>query len=150
VSIDTDLQTIDRLCVALRGSRKNILPLCVDIAHPTPASGWENRESPSFLARASGHFDTVIMLAVIHHLLLQAQIPLDRIATMCNNLTTRNLILEWVPQTDPMFQLLLRGRDALYAHLTEAALRSAFNPFFAIISESALHNGRTLFHLQRR
>jgi SAM-dependent methyltransferase len=150
VSIDTDLQAVDRLCVALQKTRLNILPLCVDIAHPTPASGWENRENSSFLSRASGHFDTVMMLAVIHHLLLQSQIPLDRIAAMCSTLATRNLILEWVPIKDPMFQLLLRGRDDLYTHITEAAFREAFTRFFTIVSESTLRNGRILFHLQRR
>jgi SAM-dependent methyltransferase len=150
VSIDTDLQAVDRLCAALKDSRKNILPLCVDIAHPTPASGWENRENPSFLARASGHFDTVMMLAVIHHLLLQSQIPLEQIAAMCANLTTRNLIIEWVPPTDQMFQLLLRGREALYTHITESAFRDAFLPFSTIASEATLRNGRILFHLQRR
>ncbi|MEO6981516.1 MAG: class I SAM-dependent methyltransferase, partial [Edaphobacter sp.] len=36
VSVDTDLQAVDRLAANLRGSGKNILPLCVDLAHPTP------------------------------------------------------------------------------------------------------------------
>ena len=82
VSIDTDLQTVDRLCAKLKGSGKNILPLCVDLAYPTPAVGWENSETASFLSRCSGHFDTVMMLAVIHHLLLHSQIPTDRIAAL--------------------------------------------------------------------
>ena len=114
VSIDTDLQTVDRLCAKLKGSEKNILPLCVDLAYPTPAVGWENSESTSFLSRCSGHFDTVMMLAVIHHLLLQAQVPMDRIAALCSNLTTENLILEWVPPTDVKFRELLRGRNDIY------------------------------------
>ena len=88
----------------LKESGKNILPLCVDLAHPTPSAGWENRENASFLSRCSGHFDTVMMLAVIHHLLLRSQIPMDRIAAFCSNLTTRHLILEWVPPTDSKFQ----------------------------------------------
>ena len=79
VSIDTDLQTVDRLFASLKGSGKKILPLCVDLAHPSPATGWENREYASFLSRCSGHFDTVMMLAVMHHLLLRNQIPLDEL-----------------------------------------------------------------------
>ncbi len=123
VSIDTDLQAVDRLFASLKDSGKNILPLCVDLAHPTPAVGWENREYASFLSRCAGHFETVMMLAVLHHLLLRNQIPMDRIAALCSSLTTRNLILEWVPPTDPKFQELLRGRDAIYTHITEAAFR---------------------------
>ena len=150
VSIDTDMQAVDRLCTALKDSGKNILPLCVDLAHPTPAAGWQNRETHSFLTRASGHFDTVMMLAVLHHLLLQSQIPLSHIASLCNTLTTRNLILEWVPPQDSMFRQLVRGRDALYAHITEDAFREAFAPHFTIIRETTLPNRRILFHFTKR
>jgi SAM-dependent methyltransferase len=150
VSIDTDMQAVDRLCTALKGTGKNILPLCVDLAHPTPAAGWQNRETHSFLARASGHFDTVMILAVLHHLLLQSQIPLSHIASLCSTLTTRNLILEWVPPQDSMFKQLVRGRDALYAHLTENAFRDAFALHFSILREVTLPNGRILFHFTRR
>ncbi|GGG67433.1 class I SAM-dependent methyltransferase [Edaphobacter dinghuensis] len=150
VSIDTDLQAVDRFATALKQSGRKILPLSVDLAHPTPSVGWENREYASFLSRASGHFDTVMMLAVIHHLLLRGQIPLDSIASLCSRLTTRNLILEWVPPTDPKFQELLRGRDSIYAHLTEAAFRDAFAVYFTVLNEHTLQNGRVLLHLQRK
>jgi SAM-dependent methyltransferase len=150
VSIDTDLQAIDRLCVTLKGNGKNILPLCVDLAHPTPSSGWENRETASFLNRCTGHFDTVMMLAVLHHLLLSSQIPLDHIAALCSKLTTRHLIIEWVPPTDSKFKELLRGRDDVYAHITEAAFRKAFTTHFTTVDEMTLLNGRILLHLEKR
>ena len=150
VAIDTDLQAVDRLCASLKGSGRNILPLCVDLAHPTPAAGWENREYASFLSRCAGHFDTVMMLAVLHHLLLRNQIPMERIAALCSNLTTRHLILEWVPPTDPKFQELLRGRDAIYAHITESSFRDAFAEHFTTIDELTLANGRTMLRLQKK
>jgi SAM-dependent methyltransferase len=150
VSIDTDLQAVDRLCANLKGSGKNILPLCVDLAHPTPAAGWENREYASFLNRCTGHFDTVMMLAVLHHLLLRNQIPMDRIASLCSNLTTRHLIVEWVPPTDAKFQELLRGRGAMYTHISEAAFRDAFGEHFTTLDELALGNGRALLHLRKK
>ena len=150
VSIDTDLQAVDRLCAGLKGSGKNILPLCVDLAHPTPAAGWENCEYASFLNRCAGHFDTVMMLAVLHHLLLRNQIPMDRIASLCSNLTTQHLILEWVPATDPKFQELLRGRDAIYTHITEAAFREAFGEYFTTVDELVLGNGRIMLHLRKK
>lgn len=150
VSIDTDLQAVDRLCASLKGSGKNILPLCVDLARPTPAVGWENRENASFLSRCDGHFDTVMMLAVLHHLLLRNQIPMDRIAALCSRLTTRHLILEWVPPADPKFRELLRGRDTIYEDITEAAFREAFAQHFAVCDELKLANGRTMLHLRKK
>lgn len=149
VSIDTDLQAVDRLAANLKGSGTNILPLCVDLAHPTPPAGWENRESACFLHRCAGHFDMVMMLAVIHHLLLRGQVPLGQIASLCGRLTTKHLILEWVPPTDIKFKELLRGREAIYAHLDEAAFRSAFAAHFTIAQETTLANGRILFHFSK-
>jgi ribosomal protein L11 methylase PrmA len=147
VAIDSDPRTVDRLC---RRGAKNILPLCVDLAFPTPAIGWENREYSSFLNRSAGKFDTVMMLAVLHHLLLSSQIPLDHIATLCNLLTTDYLIMEWVPPTDSKYIEIIRGREAIYNHITEAAYREAFAAYFSVIDELTLANGRILFHLQRR
>jgi SAM-dependent methyltransferase len=150
VSIDTDLQAVDQLFAGLKVSGKNILPLYVDLAHPTPAAGWENRESASFLNRCADQFDIVMMLAVLHHLLLHNQIPMKSIAALCSELTTQHLIVEWVPPTDPKFQELLRGRAALYQHITEAAFREAFGEEFMFSDELKLANGRILFHLQKR
>jgi SAM-dependent methyltransferase len=150
VSIDTDMQAVDRLCTSLKGSDKNILPLCVDLARPTPAAGWENRENASFLSRCAGHFDTVMMLAVLHHLLLSNQVPMERIAGLCSSLTTRWLILEWVPPSDPKFRELLRGRDAIYAHISEVAFRDAFAEYFTILDEVTLANGRIMLWLRRK
>ena len=150
VSIDTDLQAVDRLYASLKVNAKNILPLCVDLAHPTPAAGWENRESASLLSRCAGHFDTVMMLAVLHHLLLRNQIPMNRIAALLSELTIRHLIVEWVPPTDSKFKELLRGRDAAYEHITEAAFREDFGGHFTVSDELTLTNGRILFHLQKR
>ena len=150
VSIDTDEQTVDRLCQRLQGSGKPILPLVVDLANPTPAAGWRNRESKSFLARCAAAFDGVLMLAVIHHLLLHDQVPLAEVAELCAMLTTRTLILEWVPPTDVMFRELVRGRDAIYAGITETAFRESLGQYFVVVAERTLENGRILFHFERR
>lgn len=148
-AVDTDLQTLDRLYDRLRASGKPILPLVVDLANPTPGVGWLNRECAPFLKRAAGHFDTVIMLAVIHHLLLHDHVPMAAIADLAWNITSRTLVIEWVPPSDSMFRELVRGREAIFASITEAAFRETFGARFRIVSEQALRNGRILFHLER-
>ncbi len=149
VSVDTDLQAVDKLATHLKGSGLNILPLHVDLAQPTPATGWDNRETRSFLDRAAGHFDLVMMLAVIHHLLLGSQVPLEPIAELAARLTKQHLIIEWVPPTDQKFREILRGRDAIYTHLTEQAFREAFGRYFSVARETTLANGRILFHMTK-
>jgi hypothetical protein len=75
---------------------------------------------------------------------------MDHIAALCSNLTTQHLILEWVPATDPKFQELLRGRGAIYTHITEAAFRDAFGEHFTTIDELVLGNGRIMLHLRKK
>ncbi len=150
IALDTDLAAIDQLWLRASKDSRDILPLVVNIARPSPALGWENSESMSFLNRAEQHFDLVLMLAVIHHLLLMDQIPLEQIAALAARLTRRHLLIEWVPQSDPMFQRLLRGRDELYRGLTAERMQTAFASHFSIASQCDLANGRTLFLMAKR
>ena len=71
------------------------------------------------------------MLAFIHHLLLVGQIPLDRIASLASKITTRNLILEWVPPTDPKF---LELRPAAAKPSTPTSPNRTSAPHFTLTS----------------
>jgi hypothetical protein len=104
----------------------------------------------ALLDRARGRFDCVMMLGLIHHLLLSEQIPLEEIAALLRELTASWAIVEWVPAGDPRFVDLLRGREALYAHLDEAAFARAAATHFNVVLREALPNGRVLFLLQAR
>jgi SAM-dependent methyltransferase len=149
LAIDADAAAIEVLGQTAAQRKLPITTLVANIARPTPAAGWRNREHLSLLDRLTGKFDLVLMLAVIHHFLLREQLPLPHIAELCASLTNRWLVLEWVPPSDPMFQEWLRGRDDLYGHLTEDDLERAFLPFFILADRNPLSNGRVLFLLER-
>jgi SAM-dependent methyltransferase len=149
VSLDSDSAALEALWRTAAKQKKPITALVADIARPTPAAGWRNREHFSLLDRLTGGFDLVLMLAVIHHLILRHQLPLTHIAGLCATLTRRSLLLEWVPPSDPMFQEWLRGRDDLYGHLTEDDLTRAFAPHFAVVDRAQLGNGRVLLLFDR-
>jgi SAM-dependent methyltransferase len=144
VALDSDAAAIEQLLHAAIAGQKPITALVANIARPTPAAGWRNREQLSLLDRLYGGFDLVLMLAVIHHLILREQLPLAHIGELCASLTRRWLVVEWVPPSDPMYQEWLRGRDHLYGHLSEADLTQAFAPHFVAVSRQALGNGRVL------
>jgi hypothetical protein len=148
VAWDTDLPASEQSWHTAQEQHLPILPLLVNPARPTPAAGWRNRESLALLERARGRFDCVLMLGFIHHLLMAEQIPLDEIAALVRDLTTRWAVVEWIPRTDPRFQDLMRGRDALYGHLDEAAFLNAAANHFAIEQRETLPNGRVLFLLR--
>jgi hypothetical protein len=89
------------------------------------------------------------MLAVIHHIVLMEQIPLPAILALCHRLTRSHLIIEWVPVEDPMFQSLMRGRDALYGSLHEDDLLAACAGRFDVRDRLPLENGRILFLFEK-
>jgi 2-polyprenyl-3-methyl-5-hydroxy-6-metoxy-1,4-benzoquinol methylase len=149
VALDADAAALEELWTTAAQRNSRITSLVANIARPTPAVGWRNREQLSLLDRLTGRFDLVLMLAVIHHLILREQVPLTHIADLCASLTTRWLVLEWVPPTDPMYQEWLRGRDDLYGHLSEDDLQRAFSPLFTVADRNVLGNGRVLFLLER-
>jgi SAM-dependent methyltransferase len=151
IAIDSDPALTGELW--RRASRKclDILPLVVDLCRPTPPLGWRNRESPSFLDRATGAFDLVMMLALVHHMLVTERIPLPEIVDLAADLTSSLLVIEFVDPTDPMFRRLARGRDALYAHLTQTHFEAACASRFQIVRRLAIAgSSRTLYLLRRK
>ena len=161
VALDSDAAALESLFRTAAAQAAPITALVADIARPTPAAGFNNREQLSLLSRLAGNpdpggniappsFDMVLMLAVIHHLILREQLPLAHIADLCASLTRRWLLLEWVPPSDPMYQEWLRGRDNLYGHLSENDLLQAFAPFFHVAARKLLGNGRVLLLFERK
>ncbi|HEX4310148.1 MAG TPA: class I SAM-dependent methyltransferase [Acidobacteriaceae bacterium] len=150
VAWDTDLPATEQNWLQARKGNLNIATLIANPARPTPAVGWRNAESLALLDRSRGRFDCVMMLGLIHHLLLAEQIPLPEVIALVREITTSWAIVEWVPARDPRFVDLLRGRDALYAHLDEAAFTQAATSHFTVVLREALPNGRVLFLLQAR
>ena len=149
IALERDMAAADRLHRMARGRNLAIQTINADIARPSPAVGWENSESVALLPRLEGQFDLVLMLAVIHHLVLMEQIPLPAILALCHHLTRRHLVIEWVPVEDPMFQSLMRGRDALYGSLSEADLLAASAGLFHVVDRKPLENGRVLFLFEK-
>ncbi len=149
VAIDSDAAALEILGQRAFNENLPITTLVANIARPTPAAGWRNREQLSLLDRLTRKFDLVLMLAVVHHLILREQLPLKHIGELCASLTRRWLVLEWVPPSDPMYQEWLRGRDDLYGHLSENDLLDAFAPFFRAVDRCEIGNRRVLLLFER-
>ena len=150
LAIDLDLASVDVVYDRAREQHARIIPLRVDIAAPSPAIGWKNRERRSFLERAC-RFDCVMALAVVHHLLVTNRIPLDEVVDLIARLSNRHVILELVDRSDPMFRRLARGNQGLYADLTIAMQEHAFAERFRIIERCDLEGiPRSLYVMEKR
>jgi SAM-dependent methyltransferase len=110
IAIDNDSVAIDILYQRASsepwGSR--VTPAVVDLAQPTPAIGWMNRERASFLDRL-GVVDVSIWLAVLHHLILTSGIPLAEVLNLIAN-TSRHAIIEHIAPEDRSVASMTAGR----------------------------------------
>lgn len=151
VAIDADEVTVGQAWQRAVAEDLDILPLVVDLTRPSPAVGWRNAECSSFLDRAHGRFDGVLMLAVMHHLLVAERIPLHEIAEIAAALCRRVLVIEYVGKNDVMFRRLARGREGLFQDLDRAAFEKAFSAFFEVARVEHLPAGdRSLYAWTRK
>lgn len=150
VAIDSDEAVVDHLWRAAAAERLDILPLAVNLAHPTPATGWRNSECDSFLQRAEGAFDMVLMLAVIHHLMVTERIPIGEILALAALLTRRDAVIEYVDPADPMFRTIVRGREHLHTDFNLIAFERAATAHFTVERRETINATRTIFHLRKR
>ncbi len=149
VAIDSDADCVDRLYGQVRRENRPILPMCVDIANPSPAIGFCNRERASFLDRIQA--DCVLALAVIHHLHVTANLPLTGIRDMLADLCKQYLILEFVPTDDVMFRKLMQFRVDLYQDFTLRACIKAFEERFGVLRQVPVQDSpRTLLFMRKK
>lgn len=130
VSADFDHNSVEtnyRRCVESCNSK--MLPLVIDLNNPSPAIGFANSERSSFIER--GKSDAVMALALVHHLAIANNVPLNMIAQLFAELG-KYLIIEFVPKEDSQVQILLSSRKDIFADYTQDGFEKAFLPYFAI------------------
>jgi SAM-dependent methyltransferase len=152
VAIDADPAVVGSIWRTASRDGLEVLPLVVDLACPTPATGWRNRECDSFLQRARGAFDLVLMLAVLHHLLVTERIPLGEIFDLMEEVSREYLLIEFVAPEDPMFQRILRGRGRLHQQVTKDWFEAEAARRFDLVRVTpieGLHRWLYLFRLRR-
>ena len=149
MAIDRDPGAVGSLWSSARQAKANVLPLVVDIARPPGACGWANRECESFLARARGQFDYLLLLALLHHLLVNERAPLPEIFALAAELTTQFAVIEYIDPADPQFQRIARGRDALHRELTPESFECTAGGFFRILEVYDVSPTRRLYLMRK-
>ena len=149
ISFDIDPAAVEKNyldCVKKRET--NILPLMLDLTNPSSGIGWENQERMSLLER--GPTETVFTLALIHHLAISNNLPLDRIAEFFSRICN-SLIIEFVPKNDSQVQRLLSTREDIFPDYTQQAFEAEFRKYFTIQRTVKVKDSkRTLYLMPRR
>jgi ribosomal protein L11 methylase PrmA len=148
VAVDADWQSVAHLYSTIKEKNiPNILPLCVDIANPTPATGFQHAERASFSERMQS--DLVVALALVHHLVFSNNIPLPGVATCLASLTKEYLLVEFILAEDEKVTELLRHKDRHHPYNIQV-FEDSFKPWFCIEKKRKIEGSDRVLYLMKK
>lgn len=147
-SFDIDPAAVEKnyLDCTKRGET-NILPMLMDITNPSPNIGWSNTERMSILERGPAH--TVLALALIHHLAISNNLPLEKIASFFNKICIGLLIIEFIPKSDSQVQRLLSTREDIFPNYTQKLFENELEIYFKIQKTVKVNNSDRILYLMK-
>lgn len=147
VAIDSDHDSIESLYLRTKKDNINITPIWMDLANPTPAIGFQNRERKQFDDRFRE--EAVVAFALVHHLLISSGIPLEKIRDFLWSLSSHFLLVEYIHPNDPQFQSLIGFRQRSYDYLSSNQFERIFSHEARKLREVKITPYRTLFLFSR-
>lgn len=148
VSFDNDHAAIEKSYArCVKEKEANILPLLLDLINPSPGIGWDNYERMSLFER--GPADAVFALALIHHLAISNNIPLNKIVHFFKNICA-SLIIEFIPKSDSQAQRLLSSREDIFPDYTREVFEHEFKSSFIIKESVRLKDSQRILYLMER
>ncbi len=149
IATDFDSACINNLYSEVKHKKiSNILPLCIDIMQPSTNQGFFNKERLGFFERIQA--DTVLMLAIIHHLVITKNLTFEMIAKQIATICT-NLIIEFVPKEDDKVQILLINKKDTFNEYNEYFFEESFALYFTLIKKEKVYTtNRVLYFYKKR
>lgn len=148
IGLESDIGALDSAFRRAQDGRLAFLPLYQDLADASPGLGWRLAERPPLRSRLRA--DAVLALAVVHHLVIGRNLPLDEVVAEIVSLAQHGVI-EFVEKSDPMVQRLLALREDVFPGYTLDAFRDALARVARIECEQLLDGGsRRLFRFERK
>jgi ribosomal protein L11 methylase PrmA len=145
VAFDVDPAAVELNYRRVRAADETgVLPLLMDLTNPSPALGWAHGERLSLEQR--GPADALLALALIHHLAIAHNLPLERIAEFFARLG-RTLVIEFVPKGDSQVQRMLRSRPDIFPCYTREGFEEAFGRRFRIAAAHPVTNSERIIYL---
>ncbi|EKD87180.1 MAG: hypothetical protein ACD_37C00019G0001, partial [uncultured bacterium] len=149
IAFDIDPAAVEKNYIeCVRNNETDLLPLLLDLTNPSPNIGWQNQERMSWLER--GPADTVLALALIHHLAISNNIPFENITSFFGKLCN-SLIIEFVPKSDSQVQRLLATREDIFPNYTKKHFEYHLSKCFIIQSAEKIKcSERTIYLMKKR
>jgi len=144
VALDADQLAVERLFQELKAEgMKTILPLLNNLADPSPNLGWRGLERKSLANR--GKPELVLCLALIHHLVISANIPLGEFVEWLASLGA-DLVIEFITKEDAMVQTLLRNKEDIYSDYNKEYFEECLSKAFDVVRHEKLDSGRRILY----
>jgi SAM-dependent methyltransferase len=145
VAFDADPLVIENLFQSVKAeNNRRVLPLVMDLVNPSPGLGWRGLERKNLPDR--GMPDLIICLALIHHIVIGANVPLVECVDWLASFRS-DVLIEFVDRQDPMVQGLFRNREDDYPGYNEDVFRRRFCAAFDLVqSEKLSSSPRTLYY----
>jgi hypothetical protein len=141
VAMDGDWMALEHLYQEQkeRPDRGSILPLVVNLSDPSPRQGWRGAERKSLPDR--GRPDLTLCLALIHHVVITANIPMADFISWLAGLDTA-LVIEFVSRDDEMVETLLRNKDDQYDDYQLDVFEALLSEHFDVRESRPLKGGK--------
>ena len=127
-------------------NEESILPLILDLTNPSPGLGWASAERASFIDREK--VDVGMALALIHHIAISNNVPLESIANLFSKICLY-LIIEFIPKSDSQVERLLSTMQDIFPDYNQTGFETAFNRFFNIIEKTPIDDSERTLYLMR-
>jgi ribosomal protein L11 methylase PrmA len=149
VAFDIDASAVEKNYRVVRKTKfKDMLPLVLDLTNPSPSLGWGNQERNSIAER--GPTDLLLALALVHHLAISNNVPLERIAAYFAACCSA-LVIEFVPKEDSQVRRLLATRKDIFPQYTVEGFEQAFSRSFTIERKKCIEGScRTLYLMRKK
>lgn len=148
ISFDVDPACVEKSYLDVKdNAERNLLPLLLDLTNPSPGLGWQHNERMSILER--GPTDVILALALLHHLAITNNLPLDLIAQFFSRIGNA-LVIEFVPKDDDQVQQLLLTREDIYPNYTQESFEKQFSKYFQIKKTVTIKGTQRTLYLMTR
>ena len=117
IGLDVDGGAIDKANLSKEFKNKEFIALQFDLMNPSPAIGWRNLERKTLWDRLP-KVDGIICLALIHHICIGKNVPLEEFVKFLFSLS-KSVLIEFVPKSDPMVKGLLTNRQDIFTDYNE-------------------------------
>jgi ribosomal protein L11 methylase PrmA len=148
VAIEADPACVEAAYLQAKADGETrLLPLWIDLFNPSPGIGWANRERFALFDR--GRPDLLLALAIIHHLAIAGNLPLENLARFFPPLAPW-LAIEFVSPEDPQASRLIAQHQGVHHPYDQEHFEKCFSIHYTIQRALVIAPNRRVLYLMRR